>query len=116
MLFQQSGWLDLVEYRANRLHRHRLPLEGHALCHIEGNRLPAELQLALRRQGLPLADGLEVGHQALESPPGWVLARNEPRLVIVGRVAGGHLKNCSKVIICVWFYQRGWDNGGGAPK
>ena len=84
MLFQQSGWLDLVEYRANRLHRHRLPLEGHALRHIEGNRLPAELQLALRRQGLPLADGLEVGHQALESPPAGVLARSEPRSPLGG--------------------------------
>ena len=28
MPFQQIGRLDLVEYRANRLDRHRFPLEG----------------------------------------------------------------------------------------
>jgi len=64
VLFQQSGWLDPGVYRANRLQGNRFPLEGHAPRYIQGNGFPPELQLALRRQGLPLADGLDVAHQA----------------------------------------------------
>lgn len=60
---QHSGWLCPGVYRANRLRRHRLPFEGHAPGHIARNGIPAEAQLALRRQGLPLAYDFDVAHR-----------------------------------------------------
>ena len=63
MLFQQSGWLCLGVYRANRLDVHRFPLEGHAASHIQGNGFPPELHFALRRQSPPAANGFDTAHQ-----------------------------------------------------
>ena len=60
--FQQSGRLDPVEYRAERLQRHRFPLEGHALSHVQRNRFPAAAEFGFRRQAAPTGDVLDPVH------------------------------------------------------
>ena len=68
MLFQQSGWLDLVEYRANRLHRHRLPLE--ARDDIDLDELTGRLQDALDQTMQPAHSAVWLSPQLRATPPG----------------------------------------------